>query len=396
MHARLRPALTLEELFGVERLYCPRPSPNACAWLPRDQAALDMLTGGQLAIAGGARMLCAEAVCSPQALELLREAGFDVPAEPLRYRDADDYLRVLAELAGDSQTVVVNHVHPVGELPAERCWIAPATLSYVNNKANLPALVAPACRPVRRTVPTECLTATARPPSLPVVLKAVTDESTGAGADVLICASAEELERAAAHFALCDQVVVEDFIAIERNLCLNYAVTAEGAISYLGCAEQISDAQGRYQGNWIDALSEPPPAAIQAGFDVARAGFERGYWGFVGLDLAIDAQGRMVVFDLNFRINGSTTALLLAERVRERLGQPVLRLRSWRGQGSYGQLLAATYAAMDKGLLVPLNSYDPAAGGQPLAPPRLLGLLGGGSREEVGERERELAALGLQ
>ena len=393
---RLEPTLTLGDIFGTELLYSPRASPNACAWLPCDEAVLDMLTGNQLTILGSMPILCAAGVSSPEALGLLHDAGFQVPAAPCRYRDGADYLRLLSDLSGSGRKIVVQHVHPIAELAPDTCWVPPATLSFLNNKGNLAELVDAPHLPARRIVTTDRLRAKPSPPNLPLVLKAVTDESTGGGIDVVICGTAEELDRAAAYFGACADVVVEDFIEIGRNLCLNYAVTAAGRITYLGCAEQVSDAQGKYHGNWIDAESEAPAVAVEVGVHVVRAGLDRGYWGCVGVDMAIEEDGRVVVFDLNFRLNGSTAALLLAESVRSSLGQPVIRLRSWRGKGTYREMLNAAYTAMGKGLLLPLNSYDPVAGGQPHAPPRMAGLIIGGSRDEVNEREGELAALGLE
>jgi len=396
MHARLQPTLTFADIFGTELLYSPRASPNACTWLPRDAAVLDMLTGNQLTILGTMPVLCAAGVSSPEALGLLHDAGFQVPAAPYRYRDGTDYLGLVSDLSESGRRIVVQHVHPITELAPDACWVPPAILSFLNNKGSLAELVDAPYRPARVIVATDRLMAALSPADFPVVVKAVTDESTGGGIDVLICGTADELDRAAVYFGACANVVVEDFIKIRRNLCLNYGVTVAGRITYLGCAEQVSDAQGRYHGNWIDAESEAPAVAVEAGVRVVRAGLDRGYWGCVGVDMAVKEDGRVVVFDMNFRLNGSTAALLLAESVRSSLGQPVIRLRSWRGKGTYREMLRAAYIAMGKGLLLPLNSYDPVAGRQPHAPPRMAGLIVGGSRAEVKEREGELAALGLE
>lgn len=391
----LHPTLTLGEILGTDLVYSPRASPNGCAWLPPSAAVLDGLTGGQLAVVGDMPVLCAAGVSSPEALGLLRDAGLPVPANLIRYADGADCLRRLAELSGSARKIVLQHVHPAADLAPEACWIPPATLSFLNNKRNLGELVPAPNRPERRILAREHVAAAVSPEHLPVVLKAATDESTGGGLDVLVCLTPEQLERAAGYFNGCTHVVAENFVPIRRNLCLNYAVTRAGETIYLGCAEQVSDTEGRYHGNWIDAASQAPADAVEAGRAVARAGAERGYWGIVGLDMAVTEDDRLLVFDLNFRINGSTAALLLARSVRETLGRPVLRMRSWRGTGTYGELLKAAYTALARDILLPLNSYDPTAGGEVEAPPRLSGLLLGRSREEVTECERELAALGL-
>jgi hypothetical protein len=49
-------------------------------------------------------------------------------------------------------------------------------------------------------------------------------------------------------------------------------VTDGGAIHYLGCAEQVSDKEGKYQGNWIDfPTTAAPPRAVEIGTRVAAA-----------------------------------------------------------------------------------------------------------------------------
>jgi hypothetical protein len=395
MEPLLTPTITLGEIYGPELLFSPRASPNARSWLPRDEAVLDMLTGGQLTILGEMPLLCAAGVSSPEALGILRDAGFAVPVGLRSYSDAVDYLRRVSEWSGRGRRIVIQHVHPVSEIPAQACWIPPSTLSYLNNKGNLARLVDARHVPVRRILPADGIRAGHSFPNLPLVIKAVTDESTGGGLDVAVCRTAEDLERAAQFFTTCTHVVVEEFIPIARNLCLNYVVTPEGRVDFIGCAEQVSDTQGKYHGNWIDEGSAAPAAAVELGAGVARAGYALGYWGCVGMDMAVREDGHAVVFDLNFRLNGSTAALLLARSVHARLGHPVMRLRSWTGKGAYRDLLNAAYIAMGRGLVLPLNSYDPIAGGQPNAIPRMAGLIVGGSRGEVTEREKELAALGL-
>ena len=166
-------------------------------------------------------------------------------------------------------------------------------------------------------------------------------------------------------------------------------------INYLGCAEQVSSAQGKYQGNWIDPTTMAPPLAIEIGTRVVAAGFALGYYGCVGIDMAVLENDRIIVFDLNFRVNGSTAALLLAESVQHTTGRTVLRFRALQGSGIYRDLFNSAYAALHKGIFLPLSSYDPEVGGYPRARPRMTGLILGKTREEVEEHERELSTMGL-
>jgi hypothetical protein len=138
-----------------------------------------------------------------------------------------------------------------------------------------------------------------------------------------------------------------------------------------------------------------PPLAIEIGTRVVAAGFALGYYGCVGIDMAVLEDDRIVVFDLNFRVNGSTAALLLAESVQRTSGRTVLRFRALRGSGTYRDLLSSVYTAMHKGVFLPLSSYDPEAGGYSRTRPRMTGLILGKTREEAEEHERELSAMGL-
>jgi len=107
------------------------------------------------------------------------------------------------------------------------------------------------------------------------------------GVDVVICRTSRDLKRAAVLFQSCTRVVNEEFLPIKRNLCLNYSATAEGTINYLGCAEQVSDTEGKYQGNWIDLTTMAFPLAIEIGTRVVAAGFALGYYGCVGIDMGV-------------------------------------------------------------------------------------------------------------
>ena len=395
MSAWLKPIQSLSQIYGSDVIYSPRASSNACTWLPHDEFILDSMTGGQIPVAGDMPILCAAGVSTPAGLQLLRDAGFDIPQAVFRYFTATDYLRKLKNLYKKSKRIALLHVHPVSELPSEACWVKPEMLSFINNKANFAILVSQRHLPARRMLMPSRLLIETLPHCFPLVAKAATDESSGGGVDVAICRTSRDLKRATVLFQSCRRVVIEEFLPIKRNLCLNYSATAEGMINYLGCAEQVSDAQGKYQGNWIDATTTAPLLAIEIGTRVVAAGFALGYYGCVGIDMAVREDGRIVIFDLNFRVNGSTAALLLAESVQRTSGRTVLRFRALQGSGTYRDLLNSAYAAIRKGIFLPLSSYDPGVGGYPRARPRMTGLILGNTREEVKEHERELSTMGL-
>jgi len=396
MEGSLYPSCTLDAIFGSENVYSQRISPTVCTWLPLSEVQKDMMTGGAIAIAGSMPYICSTAVSNPAALQLLMAAGLPVSEKHLlRFCDSDDYVRLVRKQCGSGKTVAAQYLHGESELPTANCCIQPSVLSFLNNKANMSALVDGEYLPRRTVLPSAKLVDFVTSQALPFVVKVATDEPTGAGLDVVICESLSDSKRAEDVFRSCRTVIVEEFLPISRNLCLNYTIAQSGAITFLGCAEQVSDAQGIYQGNWLGKDISAPAEAVAIGERIARAGFTMGYYGFLGIDMAVLDDDRIKVFDLNFRINGSTAPLLLAESVMQRFARPLIRLERFAGRATYRDMLDIAYRELAKGTLVPLSSFDPDAVGCSASQPRLIAMLLGNTKDDIDEYKRELAATGL-
>ncbi len=392
----LRPTLTLDTIYSPELILVPRPSSSYCNWLPLNIVAMERLSGGMLTVAGALPVLCATSVASPNNIQLLRDAGFSIPERLYRFRNTAEHQAQLADLLQSKGKIALQHVYPVSELPAENCWVDPAALSYLNNKAHLEDFVDAPQLPLRKKFSVCHLPLHVSDWRLPVVIKAVTDESTGGGFDVMICNTRADVDNASTFFSRCDHVIVEKYLAMQHNLCLNYAVNAEGLITYLGSCEQIIDCQGNYHGNWLDDEGEAPPLAIESGFQIVRKGFTHGYYGCIGIDMAILEDGRVIVYDLNFRLNGSTPALMLEDSIRKKHRRSVLCLRSFGCKDSYKKVLDTVYTAMAAGSFLPLVSCDPTAGESPKEHPSVSGILMGDTREEIAEIIKELGNSGLE
>jgi len=394
---------TLADVYGPGHVYCPRASFTVPGWLPRNASTLDLVTGGQLTIAGAMPVLCSAGVATDEAQRLLADAGLAVTAPLLRYAGADEYAAVLEALVRTGTRLVCQHVHPAAEVPEASTWIPPRVLRFLNNKGNLGALVPEALVPARRLVRLADVArgageagddaTSAALARRPVVLKAASDLSSAAGGGVWICRDDADLVRASRELAGVEAVVVEELLPIERSVCLHFVVAIDGDIRYLGAAEQVVDAAGRWQGNWI-TNEAAPSAAVAAGYEIMRRAVLRGYIGFAGFDVACCADGRLRVLDLNFRVNGSMTAVFLRGEMSRLRAVGAMRLRTWRGSGDFASLIAAAGDAVAAGTLVPLAVYDPVRG-KTDGPPLLAGLLLGDARDEVARREADLARRGL-
>lgn len=379
----LQPSLALDTVYGENLVLVPHPSPSYGRWLPQNPLALEMLTGGMLTIVGSLPLLCAASVSTPDGLTLLEDAGFSIPTRLHRFLGMDDHRRQMEERIGAGQKLALQHVYPEWELSSDHCWVSPKVLSFLNNKAHLADLVPGRQVPMRRLHLACDLAQGLTQQSLPLVIKAVTAESTGGGCDVQICHTITQVKQAEEIFRFCDQVVVEDYLDIRRNLCLNFAIGPVGTVHYLGSSEQMTDSSGTYHGNWLDEHCQAPPSAVAAGHAIARKGFEHGYWGCLGIDIAILENGGIKIFDLNFRLNGSTPLLLLAKQIKQVHNKSVLNFRVFRSRQGYRKMLDSVYRFMAKGSFLPLNSCDPGCSTCPAEPPRVAGILLGDTRLEI-------------
>jgi hypothetical protein len=183
---------------------------------------------------------------------------------------------------------------------------------------------------------------------------------------------------------------------MERNLCVNYAIFADGRIEYLGAAEQIISDQQRYLGNWLEPAGTEPPLLIQAGFQLMRKAYQQGYRGFAGFDAAIGKDGSFRIYDLNFRFNGSTVPLLLYDDLARSTGLAVAKYSGWKHKGSFDGMLRSLRQAIADYPLFPFCIFDPARCHENYtAEPSISALLFGISQEDIVEKEHQLGALGF-
>ena len=97
----------------------------------------------------------------------------------------------------------------------------------------------------------------------------------------------------------------------------------------------------------------------------------------------------------NFRLNGCTAAILLAEGVAERTGATIMHFRTMRTSADAADLAQALRPYVAGRHLIPLSLFDPAAAGYANKPASVQALALGSSRAEVLAIEAEIAAFGI-
>jgi len=389
----LSPSLALDEVFGDGVTYNPREPYGGNPFVGEDAPVSNALTGGQLVIAGGLRVMCHRAVARDQVLDLVRRAGFVVHTALEPYGDQVEYEQLLAGKAPG--TVVFQHAHPPEQADPSLYWIPKRTLETLNDKSCLNSLAPAAAIPRRDVVPTRGHWAAAQwaAQPLPVVVKVPSHHSLGAGEGVRICRDRAGLRAALDDFAAADELVVEEFLDVRTSWCVQFACLADGSVRWLGGAEQLVDDHGHYWGNWISA--SPQAEAAELGREIAARGAAAGYRGVAGFDIALTGDGRLVALDCNFRINGSTVGLLCHSAIQELHGAAEIQFRTVRDSRGWASLCGTLEPLAREGRVLPYAGYDPA--GEPASGiARASVLVTGPTREDVARTVDRLLACGLE
>ena len=389
-------ATTLAEVFGPGVVYLRRVSPSHHSWGHPGPGQADANTGLQLAVAGGIRYIVCSALVTPEALSIHAEAGLGLQAELICYRSIPEYFAALSRVIGDGRRLACQRVHPEEEIPPAATLVSPVLLRSLNDKGKMVEVVRPEWLPERRTMLVAELPAgrSLVAPGRPVVLKVSTPMPSGGGYGVWIARTPEEVEVVRSTLGGDARVVVEEHLSLIRTICVHAVVYPDGSSAVLGFAEEVCD-NGHWVGNWLDGAGDEVPEVVpQMVAEVVALASAKGYRGPVGVDVALCEDGRVLVLDLNFRVCGSTAAAWLRRWVEQTRGASTIRVAAWIGSDGFGAMCRVVREAMGRGTLIPLSLYDPE-GADMGGAPRMTGLVVGGSRGEVEEEMRRLAAAGL-
>jgi hypothetical protein len=347
-----------------------------------DPHLCDSYTGPIMAIADQTPVICSAGVASPCGLDLLGAAGVPVSREIRTYRTAEDFHRLVGDVIRHGERLLCQHVHDEDDVPAEACLVAPALLRYLNNKANLPAIVGADGAPRRSSISAADVAGLRVDESW--VLKVCADESSGGGYGVYVHRAGGAI--AQPRFVQPGaELIVEEYLDLVENWCVHFCVGAIGAPRLLGATEQLISATGAYGGSRVGG-TVLPPAAAQLCQAVAERARELGFIGYCGIDTGLTSSGELKVFDLNFRINASTPPLLVLTAIAAGRGptwEGRGRWQTFRHSGSLPDLVKRLAAVYPERALVPIASYDPAFTDNGPGPSLLSALLLGDDEQDL-------------
>jgi hypothetical protein len=347
-------------------------------------------------VAGGIPYIVCSALVTPEALSIHAEAGLGIEAELIRYRSIPEYFAALSRVIRDGRRLACQRVHPEEEITAAAAVVSPELLRSLNDKGRMLEVVRPEWLPERQAMLVAELPAgrSLVAPGRPVVLKVSSPMPSGGGYGVWIARTPEEVEVVRSTLGGDARVVVEEHLSLIRTVCVHAVVYPDGSSAVLGLAEEVCD-DLHWVGNWLDGAGDQVPESVpQMVAEVVSLASAKGYRGPVGVDVALCADGRVLVLDLNFRVCGSTAAAWLRPWLERTRGVSTIRVATWTGSQGFGAMCRVVREAMGRGTLIPLSLYDPE-GAEMGGAPRVAGLVVGSSRGEVEEEMRRLTADGL-
>jgi len=356
---QLVPKLSSDQLFPPEAAYMARTDLFETRMLGYVPAQLDTVTGLLQGFLNGRCAIRHEAGVGPEVQAIFRRAGLVVEEETLVYRTLAEAESLAEDLVARGKRLFWPYPLPKGRYP-ETAHLVPTDLyRSLNAKRTLGDLV-PLEHLARRCVLSHESLA-AFEPSSPVFLKSAGDAATGWGHAVRYCPDratfAEAREWMAAHLESVPSVIVEEAMDLACCWCAGLAVLESGATCF-GGAEQLFSAPGQQLGSILDPEKPFPGEALDLAVRVGEAARSRGFRGLAGLDIGLTLEGRLIVFDPNFRFNSSSSQLLLHDSAASRAGLGASRSFQACPGGSFQGVAEALMAPIDEGWFVPTRCFN--------------------------------------
>lgn len=360
MPADLRLAVDADLLYPADAAFVAITDLFETRMLGYTVLQLDTVTTMAVGLLGDRSAIRHAAGMGPEVLEIYRRAGMPMAAEHmLPYQSRHQAEALADELIAAGQRIVGPYPPPAGRFPEASHLVSPGSYRYLNDKTNMSAIVPAEYLPQRRILSHHQLAGFE--PTFPVFLKAPGDAATGWGFAVHLCHDQASFDAARRWFNTyrdsAPSVIVEQYIDVSHCWCAGIAVGNAGTVCF-GGAEQLFDAPGKQSGTLIDPAAAFPPAGFTLAETIGETARQRGFQGIAGLDIGLTAEGHLVVFDPNFRINSSTSQLLFHPAAAARVGLPVSRSFQVFVGGPFKDVSTRLEAPIEEGWFVPTRIFN--------------------------------------
>lgn len=356
---RLQPALSATQLYPENAVFMARTNLFETRMLGYTAQQLDSATSILMGLLNGLATVRHEATFSNEILDLFQRAGIELDEDLHLYQTGQQARDCADKLISAGKKLFWPYPPPAGYYPDSAHLVPLDLYRFLNAKQNLPKLI-----PVEHLAPRQMMShdqLAAFEPDLPVCLKAAGDAATGWGFAVFHCpdrtAFVKAREWLAAHRESVPAVLIEQWLDVRCCWCVGVAVSDEGTVCF-GGAEQIFHAPTKQAGSQIDPERALPPDAVVLAVKVGEAARALGFRGVAGFDIGLAMDGRLILFDPNFRIASSTQQILFHQSAVERCGLPVSRSFQTTPVGPFKHTSARLHAPIDQGWFVPSRFFN--------------------------------------
>jgi len=311
---------------------------------------------------GDMPLVCHQATVTPPALEFMHLAGLSPPKNLLPYSTGSEAIALARQRIELGERLVFIYPPLPGVGTADELLVPVTAYGVFNDKRRIPEFVDEKYLPKRQIISRQKFTELKDLlPEQPVFVKAGVEGASGAGQDVRYCPDESAWQEAIQFYHErkddLSGLVIEEAISVSTCWCLGVTILDDGC-HYLGGAIQLFDKPAKQTGNRIDPDFPVPDEAIQIAIVIAEEAMRRGYRGVAGFDIGIDANNKLFVFDLNFRLNSCTSQLMIYDHVTQRTGARVSQSWQIEKTGSISNLLERLAPFAEAGVFIPFRMFD--------------------------------------
>jgi hypothetical protein len=357
MAQRLIPSIAMECLYPRNAAFMTRTTLERTRFLGFETLNLDSITNIFLGLMNGLATVRHRAGVTDDILGLFEQAGLPVEEDMHVYETAAEADAYAAALVEQGRKLFFLYPLPEGRFAESDFLVSAELWGRLNAKGRLAELA-----PAQNLAPRSG----ARLADLgafpgPVYLKDASGEASGGGSTIRSCANAEAWTQAIEDLRVLgvETVIVEETLSVATCWCVCLVIEA-GQTAFAGAAEQVFESPGVQSGNIIDPDRPFPAEGVRLAIEVGERARRLGYVGVAGLDIGLTEDGRLIVFDPNFRMNSSSSQALLHDSAARRAGLPVSYSTFAMSSLPFAEIAQRLRGPIDDGWYVPARLLDGA------------------------------------
>jgi hypothetical protein len=127
----------LRKTLGSQAVLCGYILPASRRWLIGDELEAQAFSADSLCVAEDLPVLCGHLAASRLAIDVLTEAGWELPERLLVFRNTEGLLTLILGESSQGRRVVTNFPLPEASIPAEVHLVSPSLRAMLNDKAIL-------------------------------------------------------------------------------------------------------------------------------------------------------------------------------------------------------------------------------------------------------------------